>query len=80
MKLLVKGLRKDVTAEEVRQGMERLGPVDEVEVVPNRSPAATDTWAIVIMPVPIERAYQIANQVSDLWHDGRRVSISVMAH
>lgn len=78
MKMLVTGLRLGVTAQEVRQGMEKLGPVDQVDIVPTESDHATDCWAIVEMPISAEKAEQIASRVSDLWHDGKKVNIRVM--
>ena len=78
MKLMVRGLRVDVTEQEVRAGMEKLGPVDSVEIVPNRSVNATDCWAIVEMPISHERAFQITRQVTDIWRDGRRINIDLV--
>lgn len=78
MKLMVKGLRVDVTAEEVRAGMEKLGPVDSVQLVEHHGEDPRDAWAIVEMPISHERAFQISRQVTDLWHDGRRVNIQVL--
>ena len=78
MKMLVTGLRLGVSAEEVRQGMEKLGPVDRVEVVPTESEHAKDWWAIVEMPISAEEAQRIASRVTDLWHDGGTINIRVM--
>ena len=78
MKLMVRGLRVDVTAEEVRVGMEKLGPVDSVQLVEHRSESPSDAWAIVEMPISHERAFQITRQVKDLWHDGRRINIDLL--
>jgi len=78
MKMLVTGLPLGVTAEEVRQGMEKLGPVDRVTVVPTQSEHAKDCWAIVEMPISAEKAEQIASRVTDLWHDGHKINIRVM--
>lgn len=78
MKLMVRGLRVDVTAEQVRAGMEKLGPVDSVQIVENRGENPKDAWAVVQMPITHERAFQISQQVTDLWHDGQRVNIHVL--
>ena len=78
MKMLVIGLRLGVSAEEVRQGMEKLGPVDRVEVVPTESEHAKDCWAIVEMPISAEEAQRIASRVIDLWHGGGTINIRVM--
>lgn len=80
IKLMVRGLRVDVSAEEVRAGMEKLGPVDSVQIVEHQTDNPSDAWAIVEMPISHERAFQISRQVTDLWHDGRRVNIHVLAH
>lgn len=78
MKMLITGLRLGVTPDEVRQGMEKLGPVDKVEIVPTKSDHAKDCWAIVEMPISAEKAEQIASRVTDLWHEGGMVNIRVM--
>lgn len=78
MKMLVTGLRLGVTAQEVRQGMEKLGPVDRVEIVPTESEHAKDCWAIVEMPISAEQAERITSRVTDIWHDGRMINIRVM--
>lgn len=80
MRLMVRGLRVDVTADEVRIGMEKLGPVDRVQMVEHHTENPTDAWAIVEMPITPERAFQISRQVTDMWHDGRRVNIHVLTH
>ena len=78
MKLLVTGLRLGVTVDEVRLGMEKLGPVDTIEIVSSQRENEKDCWAIVEMPISAEKAEQIANRVTDLWHDGAMVNIRVM--
>lgn len=80
MKLMIRGLNTDATVEGVTKGMEKLGPVQSVTIVPNKSEAATDCWAIVEMDITHERALKITAQVKDLWHDGQRVNISIMSH
>lgn len=78
MKLRIRGLRLEVTEQEIRAGMEKLGPVDSVQILPNSHPQTTDCVAIVEMPISHERAFQISRQVTDIWHDGRYVNIEVV--
>lgn len=79
MKLMLRGLPLDATAERVAQGMEKLGPVINVTMVPNKHEDATDSWAIVEMDISHERALRITSQVTNLWHDGQRVNLSIMS-
>lgn len=79
MKLLLTGLAPGVTAENVRAGMERLGSVSAVQIVPASSPAHAAS-AIIEMPITDERAFQITRQVQDLWHDGRHINLTILNH
>lgn len=78
MKMLVTGLRPGVTEDEVRMGMEKLGPVDTVEIVSTQREDEKNCWAIVEMPISAEKAEQIASRVTDIWHEGAMVNIQVM--
>ena len=77
MKLLLTGLPIDATAEEVREGMEKLGTVSNVEIVSQNGP---DHWAIIEMPLTDEEAFNITRRVTDLWHLGRFVNLRVLNH
>lgn len=77
MKLLLTGLTSDATAEKVKAGMEKLGPVSQVEIVDKGNGAI---WAIVEMPITDDQAFKISSQVTDIWHDGKFVNITLMNH
>ena len=75
MKLLITGLPSDTTADRVKSGMEKLGPVTHVEIVDK---ANGSSWAIVEMPITDDQAFRITRQVTDIWHDGKFVNITIM--
>lgn len=77
MKLLLTGLPTDATAERVKSGMEKLGPVSQVEIVDKGNGAV---WAIVEMPISDDHAFRITRQVTDIWHDGKFVNITIINH
>ena len=77
MKLLLTGLPLEATAEKVREGMEKLGTVSNVEIVSKNGP---DHWAIIEMPITDEEAFNITRRVTDLWHLGRFVNLRVLNH
>jgi hypothetical protein len=77
MKLLITGLSSQATEASVKVGMEKLGVVQSVSI---HSADEKGTWAIVEMPITHERAFQITQQVKDIWHDGNFVSINVLNH
>lgn len=57
--------------------MEKLGPVTHVDIVDKGNGAV---WAIVEMPITDGQAFRITRQVTDIWHDGKFVNITVMNH
>lgn len=77
MKLLLTGLPTDATADRVKVGMEKLGPVTQVDIVDKGNGAV---WAIVEMPITDDQAFNITRQVTDIWHDGKFVNISILNH
>ncbi len=77
MKLLLTGLPMDATVDRVKSGMEKLGPVTEVEIVDKGLGAV---WAIVEMPITDDQAFRMTRQVTDIWHDGKFVNLTVMNH
>lgn len=77
MKLLLTGLPSHATETSVKVGMEKLGIVESVTI---HSSEGKGTWAIIEMPITDERAFQITQQVKDIWHDGQSVSINVLNH
>jgi hypothetical protein len=77
MKLLLTGLPTDATTDRVRAGMEKLGPVTHVDIVDKGNGAV---WAIVEMPITDDQAFRITRQVTDIWHDGKFVNITVVNH
>ena len=79
MKLLLTGLSPEATEEAVRTGMERLGSVSAVQIVPASGPDQAAS-AIIEMPITDERAFQITRQMQDLWHDGRHLNLTILNH
>ncbi|MEN9880134.1 MAG: hypothetical protein RIQ55_780 [Pseudomonadota bacterium] len=77
MKLLLTGLPGDATADKVKVGMEKLGPVSHVEIVDKGNDAV---WAIVEMAITDDQAFRITRQITDIWHDGKFVNITIMNH
>lgn len=77
MKLLMTGLSSEATEDRVKAGMEKLGPVTQVEIIEKGNGAA---WAIIEMPITDEQAFRITRQVTDIWHDGQFVNISILNH
>lgn len=77
MKLLLTGLAAEPSAEKVKAGMERFGPVSHVEIVASKE---GDGWAIVEMPITDEQAFEITRRISDIWHDGRFVNVRILNH
>jgi hypothetical protein len=77
MKLLMTGLPKEATSEGVREGMEKLGPVSSVEIVSKDGP---NNWAIIEMPITDDEAFNITRRVTDIWHAGQFVNLTVLNH
>jgi len=77
MKLLMTGLPKEATPESVQAGMERLGPVSRVEMI---SQDGANHWAIIEMPITDEEAFNITRRVTDIWHAGQFINLTILNH
>lgn len=77
MKFLLTGLTTEATKSSVWSGMEKLGPVTSIEMVKQNN---GDQWAIVEMPVTDDQAFKITQRITDVWHAGKFVNISILNH
>lgn len=77
-KFMLTGVSPDVKETDIRQGLEKLGPVSSVQII--REGDAASPVVIVEMDITDAQAFQLTSRVTDYWHDGRMINVRLLLH
>lgn len=77
-KFLIMGLGADSTEESIRTWLSRFGQVERVEIVRDGNP--DDPVALVEMSIGDGAAAYLLSQLTDSWHEGKRVTAQRLHH
>lgn len=78
MKLLITGLPVDATADAVKVGMEKYGPVTHAQMIETKTTG--EAWAIVEMAITPEQAFNLTQRVNDIWYKGNFIGVRILNH
>lgn len=77
-KIMFSGLAADVAEPQLRQALERFGPVAGITIIRDGNPE--QPVAIVEMRITDQKAFDLTSRVSDIWHNGQHVSAWVLLY
>lgn len=77
-KILFSGVAVDVDEKRVREQLERVGPVVEVNIIRDGDP--NRPVVLVTMDIDDDLAFRITSRVSHYWHDGNLITARVLPH
>ncbi len=77
-KILFSGVAVDVDEKRVREQLEPLGPVVEVNIIRDGDP--NRPVVLVTMDIDDELTFRITSRVSHYWHDGNLITARVLPH
>lgn len=77
-KIMFTGLGAEVSEAAVRESLEKIGPVNHVEIY--REGDASAPVVVVEMAISDEQAFFLTTRVKDIWHNGHLVSARLLLH
>lgn len=77
-KIMFTGVDSNITEEQVRQSLEKLGVIDDVQIIRDGNPASP--VVVVAMAISDEQAYKLTTRLTDYWHDGHMINACILLH
>lgn len=77
-KIMFTGLPADITELQLRQALERFGPIAHISIIRDGDPERP--IAIVEMSITDQAAFDLTTRITDLWHDGQRINARILLH
>jgi hypothetical protein len=77
-KIMFTGLGAEVTESAVRESLEKIGPVNHVDIYREGNEAAP--VVVVEMAISDAEAFSLTTRVKDLWHNGHLVNARLLLH